>query len=215
MPAGQHLPVAFGGEVIRLDQGAVNGIGRFGAHIADAVGPLLPRGDRHAGEIVEGRLHAFLVARRREGELQVVIVDPFVGLPEHVDQRRIERQDALARDGVFQHLADQLQPVRALVDGLGVLDPGHEARRVVVAQVLADAGQRVLHRDAELTQQRRRTDARDLQELRGVHRAAAQDHLFRRPHFRRRAVSPALAVADADRALALEHDRGRVGMGAE
>ena len=63
---------------------------------------------------------------------------------------------------------------------LGVLDAGDEARRVVVAQVLANSGQVVLHRDAERLQECRRTDARDLQELRRVHRAAAQDQLPRR-----------------------------------
>ena len=101
-----------------------------------------------------------------------------------------------------------------LVDGLGVLHAGDEARCVMVAQVLAHACQRVLHRNAQRPQQRRRPDARDLQQLRRVHRAAAQDHFLGGPHFHRYAVAAALAIADADRALALEHDLARVGVGA-
>jgi hypothetical protein len=50
--------------------------------------------------------------------------------------------------------------VRFLVDGLGVLHPRHEARRIVVAQILAHARQRVLYLDAERLQERRRADAR-------------------------------------------------------
>ena len=102
--------------------------------------------------------------------------------------------------------------MRFLVDGLGPLDARDEARRVVVAQVLADTGQVVLHRDAERFQERRRPDARDLQELRRVHRAAAQDQLAARPHLDRGAVAAALAVAHANGALALEHDLGDVGV---
>ena len=84
----------------------------------------------------------------------------------------------------------------------------------MVAQVLADAGQLVLHLDAERLQQRCGADARDLQELRRVHRAATQDHFLPGAHFHRRAVAAPLAVAHADGALALEHDRGRLCMGA-
>ena len=208
----QDAAVAFGGEVVRLDGRRLERIGRAGAHVADAVGPLLPRGDRHAGEVVEGRLHAFLVAGRGEGELQVVVVDPLVGFPEHVDQRRVEGEDALARGGIFQHLAHQPQPVRLFIDAGRVLHAGDEARRIVVAQVLADARQGVLHRDAQRLQQRRRPDAGDLQELRAVHGAAAQDHFLVGAHLHRPAVAAALAVAHADGPLAVEHDLRRLGM---
>ena len=51
--------------------GRSNGSAERSAHIAAAVGPLLPGGDGHAGLEVELALHALPVARRREGELQV------------------------------------------------------------------------------------------------------------------------------------------------
>src|SRR5205814_6617750 len=66
----------------------------------------------------------------------------------------------------------------------------------------------------ERLQQRRRTDARHLQELRRVHRAAAQDHLLGGAYFDRRAVSATLAVAHADGALARQNDLGDVRVGA-
>ena len=83
----------------------------------------------------------------------------------------------------------------------------------MVAQVLADARQLVLDLDAQRFQQRHRADARDLQQLRRVHGAAAQDHLLARAYFHRRAIAAALVVAHADGALAFEHDRGGMGVG--
>ena len=87
---------------------------------------------------------------------------------------------------------------------VGVLHAHRDARRVVIAQVLADAGQRVAHVDAERLQMRGRADAGHLQQLRRIERAARQDHLAARAHLDRRAIASALAVAHADRALALE-----------
>ena len=104
-------------------------------------------------------------------------------------------------------LARQLEPAHALVDGVDVLDARDEARRVVVAQVLADAGERVPHRDAERLQQLRRADAGELQQLRRIVGAAGQDHLAPRAHLARpcRRARPC-SIAHADRALALQHE---------
>jgi len=54
----------------------------------------------------------------------------------------IERQDALARDGVFSTSPTSFEPCDFSLMVSGALHSGDEARRVVVAQVLADARQR-------------------------------------------------------------------------
>src|SRR5580704_4008248 len=71
------------------------------------------------------------------------------------------------------------------------------------------------HLDAERLQQRRRADAGNLQQLRRVHRAAAQDHFLGGAHFHRRAIAAAFAVADADGALSFQDDLGGVGVRAD
>ena len=80
----------------------------------------------------------------------------------------------------------------------------------MVLQAFADAGQRVPNRNAERLQQRRRADARQLQELRRVIGAAGQDHLLARAHVDGFAAAPAFGVAHADGALALEQELGRM-----
>ena len=82
----------------------------------------------------------------------------------------------------------------------GVLDVDLE----VVLEVLADAGQVVDHVDAEAGEVLLVADAGELEQLRGVDGAAAQDHLARG-----HAARPAGAeIVDADGALALEPDAG-------
>ena len=85
----------------------------------------------------------------------------------------------------------------------------------MVLQALADACQRVAHLDAERAKQFRGADTRQLQQLRRIVGAAGEDHFLRRAHFDRRAALAAPDVAHADRALALEDDVGRMGVGAD
>src|SRR6202022_2708788 len=80
----------------------------------------------------------------------------------------------------------------------------------MVPPPLADAGESVPHLDAERPQQIRRSDARQLQELRRVVGAAGEDHFLVGAHFGRSAALAALDVSHADRALALEHDSRRM-----
>ena len=115
---------------------------------------------------------------------------------------------------VADHLARQLQPPRALVDGVDVLDAHGEARGVVVAQVLADAGKRMAHLDAERLEQRWRTNARKLQQLGGIVAAAGEDDLASRAHGHALAAAAADAVGDPYRTLSLEQDLGGVRTGA-
>ena len=83
----------------------------------------------------------------------------------------------------------------------GVLDVDLE----VVLEVLAHAGRVVHDVDAEAAEQRLVTDAGELEQLRGVDRAAAEDDLAGVDAC---ALPAAAAVVDADRALALEPHLG-------
>src|SRR3984957_17958118 len=204
--------IKLGGEIVGLDDRLRKRIGRADADIAAAFGALLPGGDRHARQIFQRALHAFLVTRRRERQLQVGAFGGLAGMPEAIDHGRRQRQQAAPGRRPFDGFADQIEAAPALVDGLDVLDARDRARRVVILQALADAGQRMTHLDAVRSQQLRRTDAGQLQKLRRVIGAAGQNHLFRRAHLMQRAVLAAAPIAHADRALALEDDFGRVRM---
>ncbi len=72
-------------------------------------------------------------------------------------------------------------------------------RLQMILQIFADAGQRVDDADAEALQQRGRPDPRQLQQLRRLERAGAQDHFAPRGGLD---VAPALTVDDAARAPA-------------
>src|SRR6185436_10982246 len=76
----------------------------------------------------------------------------------------------------------------------------------MVLQALANAGQVVRDRDAVPPQQRGGADARELQQLRRVDRAAGEDHLVARARY---ALAAALEIGDARRPSAVEHDARR------
>jgi hypothetical protein len=78
----------------------------------------------------------------------------------------------------------------------------------VVAEVGADAAQRMHDRHAEAREQIRRPDARDLQQPRRVHRAGREDHLPSCAHLALRRAARGL-VADAHCTQPLEHDAAR------
>ena len=74
---------------------------------------------------------------------------------------------------------------------------GHlEIELEMVLQVLADSRPVGDDVDPERSELRRRSDARQLQELRRIDRAAAQDHLPPRPN---KMIAPSAAVMDAER----------------
>ena len=84
----------------------------------------------------------------------------------------------------------------------------HEVR--VILQVLSDAGQMMHGGDAVLAKGCAVADAGEHQELRGLERAGGHDHLAPGADLLQLL---ALAVFDADRALAFEQDAGGVRMG--
>jgi hypothetical protein len=115
-------------------------------------------------------------------------------------------QRAIADRGEFRGLAHQPGAARELVDRHRVPHPMRHADDVMVVEVGADAGQVVQHRHADRLQMRRRADAGNLQQMRRVDRAAAEDHLARRGEL---AVGAALAERDAGAAFAVEQQLGR------
>ena len=96
-----------------------------------------------------------------------------------------------------------------IVGDVGHLQAPDDAGVDMVAEVLADGLQLVLHLDAVLLQQLRLADAGEFEDLRAGDAAGRQDRLLR-PGLHRLAV---LLVLDADAALALEQDAQRVGVG--
>ena len=83
----------------------------------------------------------------------------------------------------------------------------------MILQVLTHAGQRMPHLDAQRCEQVRRADARELQELRRIDRAAADDHLSLRRDLGDGTAASAHGESDADRAFAVEQESCRMGVG--
>ena len=212
-PAEQHLPVAGGGEVVGLDHRILPHIGAARAHMAVAFRPVLPGARGHAGVVVQLVVAAFLVAAGGEHALQVWRVQPLEALPEHEDLAGHDGEDGGPAGRPARHLAHQARALGHFVQrDRALLRPAHQPHRVVVAEILAHAGQLVPHLHAQLAQQPCRADAGDLQQPRRVHRAAGENHLPPRPNLLRRAAAGGL-VADAHGALALQHHLAGAGIG--
>ena len=96
------------------------------------------------------------------------------------------------------HLSDHAVGTLIQRDGVAHLEDG--AQLQVILQVLADAGQLVHHVDTVLSQQRRRTDAGQLHDLRRADAAGRKDRLQAR--FGERALA-AVCELDATAALAI------------
>ena len=96
-------------QIVGLDDRRLERIGRAGADIAAAFRPLLPGRDRHAGLVLELALHALLVARGREGQLQVGALGGLAGMPEAIDHGRRQREQAAPRRRPFHRLDPQTE----------------------------------------------------------------------------------------------------------
>src|SRR5439155_7602876 len=113
-------------------------------------------------------------------------------------------EETLALRNIEQPLPQPAKPAGALVEGHAVTaDAPLHARRPVVAQVLADAGQVVAHLDAELLQALPLADARELQQLRGRNGAGRDDHLAGRARLQ---LLSARGIAHTDAARTVENE---------
>ncbi len=113
-----------------------------------------------------------------------------------------DRHRALAAQDEVEADREPPVPRREGIVGRDRLRAAEDHPRLqVILQVLADTGQRVHDGDAELLQQRRRPDARQLQELRRLQRARCQDDLATRGDLD---VASALSIGDPGCAAAVE-----------
>ena len=146
-----------------------------------------------------------------------------LGEHRHPAQQQVRRGEALARthegtqggahhgqetilpEGPAQRLVDEPEAAAAIVEGHALAADGPaRSRRIMVAQVLADARQRMADLEAECAQPVRLADARQFEQLRRVDRSAAHHHLARGAGLVRGLAD---AVADTGAASAVEDQR--------
>ncbi len=151
-----------------------------------------------------------LVGERREIELDVGALRLRPRAEEAAALVDAERQRPFARQHVL-HAGQQLAPPRMerVVERrhLGAIDV---VEAEMVLQVSPDRRTVMHHLDAAGAQHVGGPDARQLQQLRRIDRAAGEDDFAARA---RLVPVPALLVGDADGALALEQDAGRQRVG--
>ena len=131
-----------------------------------ALRPALVDGDGHAGLAVEIAGIGARIAGVGEKELAVRCRQLGPGADEAVADAAAEGEDALARQRIFEDLLGEAESPGVLVQGDRLADPPVEPGGIVIAIVLADAGQRVGDLDAVGAQHSRIADAGELQQLR-------------------------------------------------
>ena len=202
--ADRHRMVALVRQVVRVDRGIAQRVGRLDLDAAPAVRAQLADRGSEGREFV--RAFARLVgAQRLHVKLDVGPGDVGPGAGEDGDLARRQRQRAGAVEGVLH--ADP-QPPEVAVDlvvqgSLAGLE--HQPYLQVVLQVFADAGQGMDHRHTDPREQLCRTDAGTLQQLRRTDGACGQDHFRGGAHL---VAFPALDIFHADGAPAFEQHAG-------
>src|SRR5262249_52822570 len=150
-----------------------------------------------------GQLEVLAHQERDPGDCRVRRLQPGAGTDIGADRRRRQAEQPRAVERVAQRLADAAEAAHLVVVGHAERRrhrPFHP-RRVVVTQVLAHAFELVSYFDADRLQPPRVTDAGELQQLRRVNRAGADDHFAGGARF---ALLAMHVVAHADAALAVE-----------
>src|SRR6266403_71597 len=211
LETGHHgINVGIFAEEVRIDRRRSK---RIGALQPDPAAALWPQHANMAGEAGAPARLAGVIVQHRHAEMQLDIGHVEVGA---------SFEEAPAFGDVRGHRSATLAPVlrNSLENSrdAGKRQAG-EIRRVrgeaeykvrMILQVLSDAGQMMRGCDAVLRQRGVVADAGKHQQLRALKRAGGKDH------FAAGADLPdilALAVLDADRALALEQDAGGLRLG--
>ncbi len=203
-------PVVLGGQVVEQERGRGRRVPGLDPDRAPARRAQRIEVQGEAGEAVRLRA-ALLRADGAEEELDVGRFRVGEGARDHPADHHADRERAGAKEQPLEpdpRLAPEVAQVVVRRDRLRALVD--EPQQQVVLEVLADARQVGDHRDAVLAQERGGPEAGQLQELRRLDRARAQQHLARCAHRGLRAVTP---IADAHRAPPLELDAGRAGTG--
>ena len=177
---------------------------------AQALGAELVAGDGHRREVLQLARLGVLDGVGHQMHLDVGRGELRPRAQEGEQGRRRQAHEAAAGGDVLQELGRGTQPARHVVVGdLGVFHLPDDAGVDMVAEILADRRQLVLHLDAVLLQDLRPADARQLEDLRRRDAARRQDD-FRGARLHDLAV---LLVLDADAALALKQHAQRMGVG--
>ena len=201
--------VAVGAEVVRRDLRCVVGARRGDAHAAAGLGVQVAHAGREGRvrmqRLAEGverqRLHVVFEVRplalRRRARERAELRRRHAHRPA-LRQRVLQRDARLARPGAGQRVE------RAAARQARDAEDGADLQ--VVLQVLADAGQIVQHLDAVFAQQRRRPDARELQQLRRADRAGGHHHRARGAQRVRAVARAQLDARGVQRAVAAPFD---------
>ena len=196
------LPILVGRQVVEPERRVHPGIGAHDLHRPPRV--RVHRSDVHLVAVVPGRSRPVVAnGDGQEVEHQVRIGDLVVAPDEAARLEMVRGPEARTEEqplGPDERLPPQLQ-ARGDRHGLraGMLHVDLE----VILEMLADPGNVLHHVDAQRAELVRVADPRELQDLRRVDGAAAQDHLAR-PN-RPRRTRPA-RVLDPDRSRPVEQD---------
>ena len=178
------------------------GIGRRDLH--RAAGVRVHRPDVHLVAVpTRGRGAVVADRNRKEVEHQVRVGDLVVRADEAAALEVVRRARAAAEEPL-QPDPRALPLLQRRLHGDRLLAAVLDVDLEVVLEVLADAGEVVHHVHAERLELARVADPRELEELRGVDRAAAEDHLAPADL----AQLAALERLDADGAARFEEDPG-------
>ncbi|KAG1248351.1 hypothetical protein G6F68_013826 [Rhizopus microsporus] len=164
--------------------------------------PQIAHAGREGVEVVQ-RFAESTQRQRLHVEFHVGARLPGVGLGERPQLGRRHAHRPAAFQQILQADARLSQPRRGNpVQRLHAVDLDDDPQLQVVLQVLAHPGQGMAQRDAAFTQPGGFSDARQLQQMRRVHRPRRHYHFARRAHGEALAAAPQL---HAHAALAFEH----------
>jgi hypothetical protein len=168
--------VFLGRQVVGQDGRIVERIGRAQAHLAAALRAQLADVQGEA-VLLDLGLAVVLHDRQHAVDLQVGPVEVGARLQEGAALQELLAAQALAHQHVGQAGAQLLQALVGRIGGDQVLGRPRQADVQVVLQVGADALGRVGHRDPLGPQVVRIADPRQLQDVRRLHGAGAEQHL--------------------------------------